>query len=80
MSDNRVTPNPKSELLKKAVVAGSGLCIPPGTVIPHGYGAVVLLVPLDSLCGMNPREVQQDLGMPWSDGTSGPGLWFDELR
>lgn len=76
----RKTPNPNSKLLTKAIVAGAGLNIPQGVQPPAGYGAVLLFIPATELSKLNPLEIQADLGMPWSDGTSGPGVWFDDLK
>lgn len=76
----RVTPNPSSKLLSKAIVAGAGLGSPPSVTPPLGYGAVVLFVPAAELVKMSPPDIQADLGMPWTDGTSGPGVWFDDFK
>lgn len=76
----RVIPNPHSTLLQHAVVGGAGLGIPPQMQIPPGYAAVVLLVPANLLTSMNPIEIQSDLSMPWTDGTAGPGVWFEDFK
>ncbi|MDN0082451.1 hypothetical protein QU487_06740 [Crenobacter sp. SG2305] len=74
----RVTPNPESTLLAKAVVGGAGLNIPPGTVPPEGMGAVVLFVPLEQMVGKTVMEIQSDLGLPWHAEGSDP-VWFADL-
>lgn len=82
MSHNttRVVPNPHSKLLQHAVVGGAGLGVPPQMQIPPGCAAIVLFVPANLLTSMNPFEIQSDLSMPWSDGTAGPGVWFEDFK
>lgn len=75
----RITPNPQSTLLKKAVIAGAGLGVPPGSDPPAGMGVLVLYVPLTHLTTMAPRSIQADMGLPWAvDG--GGSAWFDEVE
>lgn len=78
MSNERIIPNPSSELLRRAVVGGAGLGLPPGLSAPPGMGMVLLYVPLEALTSRSIPEVQRDLGLPWSDET-GQAVWFDEL-
>ncbi|MFC5514123.1 hypothetical protein ACFPOU_23760 [Massilia jejuensis] len=74
----RVIPNPKSELLSKALVGGAGLGLPPALEVPVGMAAVLLFVPMETMIGKSMPEIQQDLGLPWHAG-NGDGVWFDEL-
>lgn len=82
MSQNtkRVVPNPQSKLLQQAVVGGAGLGIPQNMQLPPGCAAIVLLVPATVLTQMNPMQIQADLSLPWSDGTAGPGVWFEDFK
>jgi hypothetical protein len=75
---NRITPNPKSHLLKQSVIGGAGIGFPPDMAIPPGMGIVLLYVPVSTISGMSPPDIQQDLGLPWS-GNDGSEVWFDEL-
>ena len=78
MPKPRTIPNPKSVLLKSAVVAGAGLELPPDSSPPAGMGIVLLYVPLAQLTTMSPPDIQADLGLPWAV-QGGGGAWFDEF-
>lgn len=71
-------PNPESRLLRQAVVGGAGLGRPPEFHAPTGKAAVFLYVPIDAVLGRTLPELQQDLGLPWSDERGNP-VWLDEL-
>lgn len=70
-------PNPKSQLLSHAQVGGVGLGLS-GVTPPPGMGVLMLYVPLTHIVGMNPLEIQADLGLPWNS-TDGEGVWFDDF-
>lgn len=78
MPKTRTIPNPDSVLLRRAIIGGAGLGLPPGLEAPPGMAMVLLYVPLRDLAGRSMPELQADLGLPWvaDDGT---GVWLDEL-
>lgn len=78
MSKSRNTPNPRSKLLKSAVVGGAGLGLPPDSVPPSGMGVLLLYIPLEQLTNMTLPNIQADLGLPWAVEGGGTA-WFDEL-
>lgn len=78
MHKDRIIPNPSSALLSKAVVGGAGLGLPPDIAAPPGMAMVLLYVPVGELTKRSMPEVQEDLGLPWSDEAGKP-VWFDEL-
>lgn len=78
MPKTRLIPNPSSCLLRKAIVGGAGLGLPPGIEAPPGMGMVLLYVPLEELTKRAPPDLQTDLGLPWASD-DGKGVWFDEL-
>ncbi len=51
---------------------------PPEFHVPTGKAAVFLYVPIDAVLGRTLPELQQDLGLPWSDEHGNP-VWLDEL-
>lgn len=69
-------PNHESRLLRQAVVGGAGLGRPPEFQVPAGKAAVFLHVPIEIMLGYSLPELQQDLGLPWSDEHGNP-VWFD---
>lgn len=71
----RLTPNKDSKILKKAIIAGAGLGLPPSVSIPDGMGAVLLFVPIELLGNKSIIEIQQDIGLPWH-AENGSGYWF----
>jgi hypothetical protein len=74
----RAIPNPSSALLSKAVVGGVGLELPPEISAPPGMAMVLLFVPMEEVTTRSMPELQEDLGLPWSDQNGNP-VWFDEL-
>ena len=74
----RVTPNPQSRMLSKAVVGGAGIGFPPSMKPPAGMGAIVLYVPIEQIVGKSILEMQSDIGLPWSV-EGGQPVWVDEL-
>ena len=73
----RQSPNPASNILANALVAGFGLEVA-GHNAPEGMGVVVLYVPLEKVESQMPLAIQEDLGLPWySSGC--PPIWFDEV-
>lgn len=72
----RKSPNPESKMLANAIVGGAGMGMP-GVTPPRGMGAVLLYVPLDSIQGKSPVEMQADLGLPWHC-EGGQPIWFNE--
>ncbi len=75
MSKKAIVPNLKSDILSKASVIGCGV----SEASPTGFATLSLLVPLDSIEGKNPVEIQKDLGLPWAD-KDGNGFWFEENK
>lgn len=58
--------NPNSTILSNAVIAGAGLSIPPEAMnIPDGMGAIILLVPVETIMHKNPEQIQSDMGIPF---------------
>lgn len=78
MPKNRTIPNPDSALLRRAVVGGAGLGLPPDLEAPPGMAMVLLYVPVEELTSRSMPDIQTDLGLPWA-AEDGAGVWFDEL-
>jgi len=71
----REVPNPRSTLLAAAAVTGVALGLPSDLRVPPGFGAIVLVVPIEQLKGKSLIAIQRDLGLPWSPG-AGHGVWL----
>lgn len=81
MSLPRVSPNPGSKILSRAIIAGAGISLPGPEVvgeIPPGMAAILLFVPIEEITTRNPLEIQADIGLPWSMRDNDP-VWLDEL-
>ncbi|WP_321944386.1 hypothetical protein [Paraburkholderia tropica] len=74
----RRIPNQNSSLLAHAVIGGVGLGAPPVEEAPSGMATLVLYVPLETVLGKSPPDIQDDLGLPWHL-VGGDPVWFDEL-
>ncbi len=66
---DRLSPNPESQILPRAIIGGAGMELPPSaSVPPQGMGAVLLYIKASHHLATNTKAIQDDLGLPWSSG------------
>ena len=60
--------------MKHAVIVSCGL----DEKAPEGMSTLILHIPSSEVLNKSPFNIQDELGLPWSDGTN-QGCWFTEI-